>query len=123
MVQAYREFCLRVQLQTGFRCDLPTVGFRIGCDTSALLSPSFDEPMIALRAISTQSKGWGDFAIDFGDFARHWGGAPLFNQTLEVPPGYPQQVFGSRLNFFRKIRRHFDPENRMMNPYLSQYFL
>ena len=47
----------------------------------------------------------------------------LFNQTLEVPAGYPQQVFGSRLNFFRKIRRHFDPENRMMNPYLSQYFL
>ena len=123
VVQAYREFCLRVQAQTGFRCDLPTVGFRIGCDTSALLSPSFDEPMIALRAISTQSKGWGDFAIDFGDFARHWGGAPLFNQTLEVPPGYPQQVYGSRLNFFRKIRRHFDPENRMMNPYLSQYFL
>ena len=79
--------------------------------------------MIALRAISTQSKGWGDFAIDFGDFARHWGGSPLFNQTREVPAEYPSQVFGSRLNLFRKIRRQFDPENRMMNPFLSQYFL
>jgi len=123
VVQAYRDFCLRVQDASRFRCDMPTVGFRIGRDSSALLSPSFDEPMIALRAISTQSKGWEDFAIDFGDFARHWGGTPLFNQTQEVPADYPSQVFGSRINLFRKIRRQFDPENRMMNPFLSQYFL
>lgn len=123
VVQAYRDFCLRVQESSGFRCDMPTVGFRVGRDNSALLSPSFDEPVVALRAISTQSKGWGDFAIDFGDFARHWGGSPLFNQTSEVPADYPAQVFGSRFTFFRKIRRQFDPENRMMNPFLSQYFL
>ena len=123
VVQAYRDFCTRVHETTGFRCDLPTVGFRIRRDTSALLSPSFDEPMIALRAISSENRGWSDFAIDFGDFARHWGGAPLFNQTREVPADYPSQVFGSRYDFFRKIRRQLDPENRMMNPYLSQYFL
>lgn len=123
VVQAYRDFCLRIQQNNNFRCDMPTVGFRVGRDGSALLSPSFDEPMIALRAISTQAKGWEDFAIDFGDFARHWGGSPLFNQTREIPAGYPAQVYGSRFDFFRKIRRQFDPENRMMNPFLSQYFL
>jgi FAD/FMN-containing dehydrogenase len=123
VVHAYREFCLRIQESAGFRCDMPTVGFRIGRDRSALLSPSFDEPMFAIRAISTQSKGWDDFSIDFGDFARHWGGLPVFNQTREVPADYPGQVFGSRLDFFRKVRRQFDPENRMMNSYLSQYFL
>jgi FAD/FMN-containing dehydrogenase len=123
VVQAYREFCLRTHASTGFRCDLPTAGFRVGQDGSALLSPSFEEPMIALRALSTQAKGWDDFVIDFSEFARHWGGSPLFNQTREVPAEYPLQVFGSRYEFFRKIRRHFDPENRMMNPYLSQYFL
>lgn len=123
VVQAYRDFCFRIQASSGFRCDMPTVGFRIGRDKSALLSPSFEEPMIALRAISTQAKGWGDFVIDFADFARHWGGSPLFNQTREVPPDYPAQVFGRRYEFFRKIRRQFDPENRMMNPFLSQYFL
>lgn len=123
VVQAYRDFCMRVQQNNGFRCDMPTVGFRLGRDSSALLSPAFDEPMIALRAISTQEKGWEDFAIDFGDFARHWGGAPLFNQTRDIPGDYPAQVFGSRAHFFRKIRRQFDPENRMMNPFLSQYFL
>ena len=123
VVQAYRDFCLRIYESSGFRCDMPTVGFRVGQDRSALLSPSFDEPMIALRAISTQSKGWDDFAIDFGEFARHWGGTLLFNQTREVPPDYPAQVLGKRYEFFRKVRRHFDPENRMMNPFLSQYFL
>ncbi len=123
VVQAYREFCLRIHQSSGFRCDMPTVGFRVNRDDSALLSPSFDEPMIALRAISTQSKGWENFAIDFGDFARHWGGSPLFNQTREVPHDYPAQVFGSRLTFFKKIRRQFDPDNRMMNTFLSQYFL
>lgn len=123
VVQAYREFCLRIHKNSGFRCDMPTVGFRIGKDGSSLLSPSFDEPMIALRAISTQSAGWEDFCIDFSEFARHWGGLPVFNQTREVPADYPGQVFGSRLEFFRKIRRQFDPENRMMNSFLSQYFL
>ena len=123
VVQAYREFCLRIREEFDFRCDMPTVGFRIDHDPSALLSPSYDEPMIALRAISTQAKGWDNFAIDFGDFARHWGGSPLFNQTRDVASDYPAQVFGSRFDFFRKIRRQFDPENRMMNTYLSQYFL
>ena len=83
VVQAYRDFCLRIRENSNYRCDMPTVGFRIGRDRSALLSPSFDEPMIALRAISTQAKGWEDFAIDFGDFARHWGGVPIFNQTRD----------------------------------------
>jgi len=123
VVQAYREFCLRIRAESGFRCDMPTVGFRIDRDSSALLSPSYDEPMIALRAISTQAKGWENFAIDLGDFARHWGGSPLFNQTREVASDYPAQVFGSRFKFFRKIRHQFDPDNRMMNTYLSQYFL
>lgn len=123
VVQAYRDFCQRINQESGFRCDMPTVGFRIGRDQTSLLSPSFDEPMIALRAISTQTKGWEDFSIDFADFARHWGGAPAFNQTRQVPADYAGQVFGSRLEFFRKIRRQFDPENRMMNSFLSQYFL
>lgn len=123
VVQAYREFCLRIHQENGFRCDMPTVGFRVGRDSSALLSPSFDEPVIALRAISTQAKGWEDFSIDFGEFARHWGGSPVFNQTREIPADYPHQVFSNRLDFFRKMRREIDPNNRLMNTFLSQYFL
>jgi L-gulonolactone oxidase len=123
VVQAYQDFCLRIRNETGFRCDMPTVGFRLCRDQSALLSPSFDEPMFVLRAVSTQARGWEDFAIDFGEFAQHWGGMPFFNQTRGLSPEYAGQVFGSRLDFFKRMRRRIDPEDRMMNPFLLQYFL
>lgn len=123
VVQAYREFCARVRSESGFRCDMPTVGYLVGRDNSAILSPSFDEPMVALRAVSTQSKGWDDFAIDFGDFAANWGAMPLFSQSLELGPDYAGTALGKRLDYFRKVRRRVDPDGRMMNPYLSRYFL
>jgi len=81
VVQTYCDFCVRIQKENGFRCDMPTVGFRLSKDQSAILSPSFDEPMFALRAVTTQTKGWEDFAIDFAEFAEHWGGYAFFNQT------------------------------------------
>jgi FAD/FMN-containing dehydrogenase len=40
-----------------------------------------------------------------------------------VLPEHASEAFGSRLDFFRRIRRRIDPDNRMMNPFLSQYFL
>lgn len=123
VAQSYRDFCLDTYHRTGFRCDMPTVGFLLPRDRSALLSPTFDEPMIALRAVSTSSGGWEDFAIDFAEFAQHWGGAPFLNQTRSMSLDYARQAFGSRINFFRRIRRQLDPSNRMMNPFLSQYFL
>ena len=123
VVQAYQDFCIRVLKESGFRCDMPTMGYRLCHDQSALLSPSFDEPMFALCAVSTQAEGWENFVIDFGDFAQHWGGLPFFNQTRSLLPDYANVVFGSRLDFFRRIRRRLDPDNRMMNPFLSQYFL
>lgn len=122
VVQAYQEFCFRTRKETGFRCDMPTVGFRLCRDRSALLSPSFEEPMFALRAVSTQTRGWEDFAIDFGEFAQHWGGMPFFNQTRGLTPAYANQVFGSRLDFFRRMRLRIDPDDRMLNPFLMQYF-
>ena len=123
VVRAYRLFCERIRTESGFRCDMPTIGFRLNRDSSALLSPMFDEPMIALRAISTQAAGWEDFAIDFAEFAQHWGGVPLFNQSRSLSAEHAGVVFGDRLRFFRKIRHRLDPHDRMMNPFLSQYFL
>lgn len=123
VVPAYRDLCLTVRKDSGFRCDMPTVGYRLPQDGSALLSPSHDGPMFALRAVSTQTRGWDDFAIDLGDFARKWGGTPLFNQTRELSPAHAGEIFGNRLEYFRRARRRIDPDNRMMNPFLSQYFL
>ncbi|HSD69256.1 MAG TPA: FAD-dependent oxidoreductase [Woeseiaceae bacterium] len=123
VVEAYIDFCSKLQRENDFRCDMPTVGYRMSRDSSALLSPAFDEPMFALSAVSTQSRGWEDFVIDFAEFAQHWGGGAFFNQTRGLLPEHATNVFGSRLAFFRKIRRQLDPDNRLMNPFLSQYFL
>jgi len=123
VVQAYVDFCNRIKSETGFRCDMPTVGFRLARDQCALLSPSFDEPMFALRAVSTRSDRWEDFALDLADFAEHWGGVPFFNQTRGLSVDHAATAFGARSIAFRRIRRQIDPDNRMMNPFLSQYFL
>ena len=123
VAKAYQDFCVDNYEETRFRCDMPTVGFLLPRDRSALLSPTFDEPMYALRAVATPSQGWEDFVIDFAQFAEHWGGSPFFNQTRSMQPDYARQAFGSRLEFFKKIRRQLDPANRMLNPFLSQYFM
>jgi FAD binding domain-containing protein len=123
VVLSYSDFCKRIQKESGFRCDMPTVGFRLSKDQSALLSPSFDEPMFALRAVSTQTRGWEDFTIDFAEFAEHWGGYAFFNQTRSLSVDHAASAFGKRLASFRNIRRQLDPDDRMMNPFLSQYFL
>ena len=123
VAKAYESFCLDTYSNTRFRCDMPTVGFLLARDRSALLSPTFDEPMFALRAVSTPCRGWEDFVIDFAEFAQNWGGSPFFNQTRSMDPDYARHAFGSRIDFFRKIRRQLDPANRLMNSFLSQYFL
>ncbi len=101
---------------------MPAVGYYVHGDRSAFLSPSFDEPMIALQTSSTQMNGWEDFVIDLADFAEHWAGVPLFSQTRSLRADYARQVYGSRLDFFRRVRRQLDPEDRFLTPFMAQYF-
>ena len=122
VIKAYTEFCRETYARTGFRCDLPAVGFRVSRDNSALLSPSFDEPAIVLQATTTQSAGWDDFVIDFSQFAENWGGTPIFSQSRALRADFARQMYSQRLEFFRKIRRQLDPRNRLLNPFLAQYF-
>jgi L-gulonolactone oxidase len=122
VVKAYAKFCRETFAHTAYRCDLPAVGYRVARDNSALLSPSFDEPLIALQTISTQKRGWEDFVLDLSEFAENWGGIPLFNQTVAMRDAYVSHTYGSRMEFFRKIRRQLDPDSRLLNPYLARYF-
>lgn len=115
-------FCKEHYLRTGFRCDMPTVGFRLNQDRSALLSPSFDSPMFTLSPLSTQTEGWDDFVFDFADFAASHRGTPFFNQTRNAAPDLVTQRYGSRLAFFNKVRRELDPHDRMLNQYFGAYF-
>ncbi len=122
IIPAYRAFCQDYYRHHKYRCDMPAVGFRLPTDRSALLSPAFSEPMFALRAVSNPHASWEDFALDYANFATQWGGVPMFNQSLHVDMAYAQMAYGSRLEFFRKIRRQLDPNNRMLNPFLAQFF-
>ena len=122
VVQAYAKFCRESFARTGYRCDMPALGYRIAQDNSALLSPSFDEALFAVQTTSTQRRGWDDFVLDLAEFAEHWGGTPLFNQTLATRAEYVAGCHAGRLAFFRKIRGRLDPERRLLNPFLSRYF-
>jgi hypothetical protein len=122
VARAYRQFCRQSYADSRYRCDMPAVGYYVDHDRSALLSPSFDEPMIALQTSSTQANGWEDFVIDLADFAEHWAGVPLFSQTRSLRADYARQVYGARLEFFRRIRRQLDPEDRFLTPFMAQYF-
>ena len=122
VIKAYVEFCQRTLQENGYRCDMPAVGFRVSKDPSALLSPSFDEPMFALQTVSTQQSGWDDFVIDLALFAERWGGTPLFSQSRAFRAEHALQTYTSRVDFFRKIRQQLDPEKRLLNPFLAQCF-
>ena len=122
VAKAYQDFCQRTYSRARYRCDMPAVGYHVCRDRSAILSPTFDEPMIALQASSTQASGWEDFVIDLADFAEHWAGVPLFSQTRSLRSDYAKQIYGRRLSFFRKIRRQLDPDDRMLTPFMAQYF-
>ena len=122
VVIAYAKFCRETFARTAYRCDMPAVGYRVARDNTALLSPSFDEPMIALQTQSTEQRGWDDFAMDLSEFAENWGGTPLFNQSQVLRESYANQMYSGRLEFFKKIRRQLDPENRLLNSYFARYF-
>ena len=118
---AYKEFCESILEKSRYRCDLPAVGYRIHQDAGALLSPCFDETMIALTTASTQLKGWEDFVIDLAEFAEKWGGIPLISQSRALRAEYVIQTYSRRLDFFRRMRRKLDPDNRLLSPFLAQF--
>jgi hypothetical protein len=118
---AYKLFCKEYYARTNFRCDMPTVSFRLNRDRSALLSPSFDSSMFTLSPLSTQVDGWDDFVLDFADFAAKHHGVPFFNQTRNASPEVVNQRFGTRLAFFNKVRRELDPHDRLVNQFFQSY--
>jgi hypothetical protein len=71
-------------------------------EKSGLLSPSFDEPLIALQAVSSQKRGWNSFVMDLSEFAKNWGAMPIFNQTSATRDAYVEQTYGGRMEFFAR---------------------
>jgi FAD/FMN-containing dehydrogenase len=122
VAKAYRDFCVETFANSRYRCDMPAVGYRLCKDPRAILSPSFDEPMIALTTASTQLSGWDDFVIDLAEFAEKWSGLPLISQSRALRAEHVIQTYNQRLDFFRRLRRQMDPDNRLLSPFLAQFF-
>jgi len=120
-VYSYREFARRHYKVTGFRCDLPAVGYRLPKDRSSLLSPSFDGPMFALSLRSTNTNGWDNFLLDFARIASRFGGVPVFNQTRNFDHEQVLRAYGKRLERFRAMRRKLDPQNRLLNQFFAEH--
>ena len=72
--------------RTGFRCDLPAVGYRMVRDKNALLSFTHDAPAISIDPVSTGGPGWDEFLKAFNEFSSAHNGHPLFNQTKHLTP-------------------------------------
>jgi FAD/FMN-containing dehydrogenase len=121
IAKAYRDFCESTYARSRYRCDMPAVGCRLSRDATSLLSPSFDESMIALTTTSTQARGWDDFVIDLAEFAESWAGTPIFSESRALRVEHAEQTYANRLHFFRRMRRQLDPNNRFLSPFLAQY--
>jgi len=120
-IYSYREFARRHYETTGYRCDLPAVGYRIPKDRSALLSPSYDGPMFALSLRSTNTSGWDDLMLDFAKISARFDGVPVFNQTRGFTPDQVLAAYGKRLERFRAMRRKLDPQNRLLNQFFAEH--
>lgn len=119
---AYKLFCRMHYAKTGFRCDLPTIAYRLGQDRSALLSPAYDGPLVTLSPLCSDDRGFGDFMFEFAEFATEHSGVPFFNQTTNATPQCVNRCYGQRIEMFRKVRRRLDPENRLLNQFFANYF-
>ena len=121
VIDAYRDFSVDYYRQEGFRCDLPAIAYRVEKDRCALLSPTYDQTMFALKLRSTNESGWDNFLLDFAELAAEFDGTPLFNQTRGMLPEQAQQAYGKRLLNFRRLRRELDPGNRCLNQFCAEY--
>ncbi len=120
VVSAYRKFCLDYYESSGFRCDLPAIGFRINQDNQSLLSPTFDSTAFAICIRTNKHSGWPDFVLELAEFSAQFDGIPLLNQTPGATAESVSAAYGTRLDHFCSVRRHLDPANRMLNQFFAQ---
>jgi hypothetical protein len=120
VLRKYFEFCHEYYRQTGYRCDIINVGYRILKDTSSLLSYSYHGTVMTVDPVSTGNPGWDDFLMAYNQFCSDLGGVPLFNQTKHIAPAQARKAFGDRLKKLDEYRRQFDPTNRMLNAYFAE---
>lgn len=121
ILEAYFGFCHDYAERTGYRCDLPAVGYRIVQDRNALLSYTHDGTVLSIDPASTGGEGWDAFLKEYNNFCSEHGGMPMLNQTKHLTAAQVQKAFGKRLQEFETARRERDPKNLLLNSYFAEF--
>jgi len=121
ILEAYFRFCHDHAERTGYRCDLPAVGYRILQDRNALLSYTHNGTVMSIDPADTGGEGWDEFLKSYNRFCSDRGGTPMLNQTKHLTPAQVRKAFGDRLDIFEKERRKRDPENRLLSSYFADF--
>ena len=106
--------------RTGFRPDMPHVGYRIAADQQGLFSYSFNGPVMTIDPVSTGQAGWDEFLAAYNEFCSDHNGVPLFNQTHLITREQVQKAFGARVQTFAKVREEYDPNNRFLTRFFRE---
>lgn len=123
VVREYFAFCRAYYARTGFRCDLPNVGYGVRQDRSALFSYSRMGHVFTLDPVcSTPGPDWDAFIVAYNEFCSQYGGWPLLNQTSGLTPVQMQQAFGPQIAEFLQVRSQLDPTGRFYNAYFRELF-
>lgn len=114
-LEAYCAFCRDYYARTGYRCDMPNVGYWIAHDRNAQFSYCWDGPTLSIDPCGTGGEDWNAFLRAYNAFCSERGGLPLFNQTAFLTRAQARKAFGERIDRFEDWRRRCDPEDRMLD--------
>jgi FAD/FMN-containing dehydrogenase len=119
-VTSFYQFCNDYYSQKGYRSNLLYVGYRIAQDQKALLSYSYDGPVMTIDPVSTANPGWDDFLAAYNEFCVNRNGRPLLNQTPGLTAAILQGAYGERLKVLEDTRKEYDPQDRLLNNYFRE---
>ena len=111
----YFQFSRDYYQQKGYRTNMLSVGYRVAQDQNSLLSYSYDGNAMTVDPVSTANPGWEQFLDAYNQRCSNQGALPLLNQTARVTAAQVQKALGDRLKTFAKMRKTYDPGNRMLN--------
>jgi hypothetical protein len=119
-LEEYCNFLIAYEQKTGYRCDLPSVGYAIARDTEALLSYSWESATLSIDPASTGGPEWEKFLHYYNEFCSARRGVPLYNQTPCLSRDHVRKAFGVRLQQFAARRKAADPKDRLLDQYFRE---
>lgn len=120
ILEEYCDFCAAYEAQTGYRCNLPSVGYAITRDVEAVFSYSWEGGTLSIDPASTGGPEWEEFLHHYNEFCSERRGVPLFNQTPFLTRDQARRAFGTRLQQFAARRKDADPKGRMLDSYFRE---